>query len=71
MKRLAALMIALLFGLSAAPAVFGGNITQEGKISAYTQVAKKDKDKKKKKKKKKSDNGPIFASVQKAGTLFV
>ena len=64
MKKLAALMIALLFGLSAAPAVFGGNITQEGKISAYTQVAKKDKDKKKKKKKK-SENGPNFASHQK------
>jgi hypothetical protein len=68
MKKLAALMIALLFGLSAAPAVFGGNITQEGKISAFTLLAKKDK---KKKKKKKSENGPNFASPQKPLTTLV
>ena len=68
MKKLAALMIVLLFGLSTVPAVFGENITQEGKISAYTQLAKKDK---KKKKKKKSENGPNFASQQKPLTTQV
>jgi len=65
MKKLAALMVMLFFALSVSPVVMWGGVIKENKGKEYTLLAKKDK--KKKKKKKKSDNGPNFASAQKAG----